>query len=121
MDASQLLARLRERREIEVQVGAGKKVTILRPREAEFSEFVGTDGKMFAGVEHVRKYVVGWDGITEADLLGPELGASDPAPFSRELWEEVVSDKLAWLKPVAVALLKAIADHRFSLQETEKN
>lgn len=117
-----LAQRLRERREFWVPVGEGKRVKVLRPREAEFVEFLGADGRtMAAGLDQVRKYVVGWEGITEADLLGPQVGASDPAPFSPELWEEVVSDSLAWLQPVARSLLQSIADHRFSLAEAEKN
>ena len=116
-----LAQRLRERREFWVQVGEGKRIKVLRPREAEFVEFIDQQGTMFAGPEHVRRYVVGWDGITEADLLGQEVGAADPAPFSQELWDEVVSDRLNWLKPVAAALLHAIADHRLSLTEAEKN
>lgn len=117
-----LAQRLRERREFWVQVGEGKRIKVLRPREAEFVEFMGADGKSIAaGLDQVRKYVVGWDGITEADLLGSAVGAAEPAQFSAELWDEVVSDSLAWLQPIAKALLQSISDHRFSLAEAEKN
>lgn len=122
MNAQSLIARMREQRERWVEVASGKRVKIRRPAEGEFARFSGPDGKgMSAGLEHVRDFVVGWEGITEADLLGEEVGSSEIVEFSTEVWYELVADRLAWLQPVAKALLQSIADHDLSLAQTSKN
>lgn len=117
--AVDLVAQLRARRESWVDVAPGKRVRIRRPREAEMQRFV-RDGRIVCDIEHVRDFVVGWEGITEADLLG-SAGAGSPAIFSAEVWDEVVTDRLSWIKPVAKALLQAIADHKLSLDDASGN
>ncbi|MCW7542018.1 hypothetical protein OOT46_29915 [Aquabacterium sp. A7-Y] len=120
MSADVLIRKLRAQRESWVPVAEGKRVRIIRPPEAEMVRFIADKG-MKVEVEHVRDYVTGWSGITEADLLGEAVGSSDEVPFDTELWAEVVADRLAWHKTIATELLRVIAEHRFSLQEAAKN
>ncbi|WKB52312.1 hypothetical protein [Eleftheria terrae] len=120
MDSSVLIQKLRAQRERWVTVGEGKRVCLIRPPEAEMIRFVGKGG-MQVELEHLRDYVTGWQGITEADLIGEAVGTSDPVPFTRELWTEVISDRLAWVKLLGTELLQSIAEHRLSLQDAEKN
>lgn len=103
---------------------AEKRVQITRPPENDVAAFVSkTDEGLFtleASAEHVTRYVTGWDGITEADLIGP-AGSSDAAEFHPDLWRIVVEDRLEWMRTIARALLDAILEHRAAKLEDEKN
>ncbi len=103
---------------------AAKRVQITRPPENDVASFVSqTPEGLFtleASAEHVTKYVTGWDGITEADLIGP-AGSSDAAEFHPNLWRIVVEDRLDWMRAIARALLDAILAHRAAKLEDEKN
>jgi hypothetical protein len=103
---------------------AEKRVQITRPPESAMPDFLvkTEDGgyTLKAELRHVEAYTVGWEGITEADLVGP-AGSSDPAAFAPALWSVVVADKLAWLQAVATAILEAIVKHRESLEADAKN
>ena len=100
---------------------AEKRVQITRPPESAMPDFLvkTEDGgyTLKAELRHVEAYTVGWEGITEADLVGP-AGSSDPAAFAPALWSVVVADKLAWLQAVATAILEAIVKHREALEAT---
>ena len=50
-------------------------------------------------------------GFTEADVLDPTIGSSDPAEFSVELWTVVALDRVNWIERVSAAVVKAITDH----------
>lgn len=128
--AERLIAQMRAQRQSWVEVmpapegGVAKRIKITRPPENEVSSFVASteDGRftLQATADHVSRYVVGWDGITEADLVGA-AGGSDPAPFHGDLWRLVVEDRLDWMRTIAQALLDAILTHRAARTEDEKN
>ena len=101
-----LIGKLRAQRESWHDLGDGKRVRIRRPVESEF-------GTLLRGIllEHVQKYVVDWEGITEADLLGPAVGASDPVPFSPEVWAEVISDKAEWVGSIAGRIAEVVSEY----------
>lgn len=103
---------------------APKRAQILRPPETDLPDFLATteDGRytLQAELRHVEKYVVGWDGLTEADLVG-SAGSSDAAPFAPDLWREVVADKMPWMRKVAQALLDLILEHRAAREAAAKN
>lgn len=123
MDASALVARLRARREkwVEVEPAAGdkpaKEIRIIRPPESEFWRF-GQDG---ASVDIACDFVTGWRGVTEADLLGEAVGASDPVDFDSALWKEVVRDRTGWLNKAASAVSQSVMDHIEQSKALEKN
>lgn len=126
MAAKELVARLQKRRERTVDLGGGKSVKFLRPPEADFPSMLKTSpGEKLATwsveTEHVRKYVVGWTGFTEATLLGEAIGASDSIDFDSELWAEVVEDNIEWRREVAMAILESVVDHITKREEVAKN
>ena len=71
MDESALIAKMDERARW-VDLPGGKRVQFRRPLETDMGSFVGG-----VSVEHVCAHVCGWQGFTEADLLGAGIGASD--------------------------------------------
>jgi hypothetical protein len=121
--AAQLIARIREQRMkwVDLQGEPGKRVRIIRPTETEQSLHFFKDERLVVGVEQVRQYVVDWEGFTEADLLGAAVGASDPVPFSPEIWAEIVSDKARWVRQLAQDMLDQIVEHRVATFNDEKN
>lgn len=128
--AERLIAAMRAQRLSWVEVepapegGKAKRVQITRPPENDVAAFVSqTPEGLFtleASAEHVTRYVTGWDGITEADLIGA-AGSSDAAEFHPDLWRIVVEDRLEWMRTIARALLDAILAHRAAKLEDEKN
>lgn len=124
MSTNVLLAQLRKRREKKVDLGDGKSVTFLRPPESEMVQMLGGDGETrtwTVGLDQVRKYVVGWAGFTEADLLGAGIGGSDPVEFNAELWLEVCADDIAWINQIGSAILSSVVEHLSAKEETAKN
>jgi len=123
-DTSALLLKLRQQREHTVKLGEGKEVTFLRPPETEMTAMLHGDGDTrtwVVGFAEVCKYVNGWKGFTEADVLGAAVGSSDEVPFSPELWAELVSDKLEWMRKVADKILKSVVEHINKQDTTAKN
>lgn len=128
--AERLLAQMRTQRlrwvELEPAADgrAAKRVQILRPPENDVADFVTStpDGRftLQADLAHVHRYTVGWDGFTEADLVGP-AGSGDAVAFAPELWRAVAEDRLAWLRLVAQALLDAMVEHRAARAADAKN
>lgn len=125
MSTNVLLAQLRKRREKKVDLGDGKSVTFHRPPESEMAALLFGDGTkertITVGLDQVRKYVVGWSGFTEADLLGAGVGSSDPVDFSADLWAEVCSDDMGWINQIAEAILKSVVDHWSAKDAVAKN
>ncbi|HKX44616.1 MAG TPA: hypothetical protein VJO99_25890 [Burkholderiaceae bacterium] len=124
MDKAALLAARKRSREKTVELEDGKKVFITRPPEADWSGLLtgtGDTRTWSVGIEHVRKYVTGWEGFTEADLLGAGVGASDPVPFDPELWDDVCSDSIQWVGKVAEAILRSVVDHITQQDAIAKN
>ena len=116
MDASTLIQRLREQRESWVEVSAGKRVKIRRPAEAHM---VRLQHGITADI--LREHVVGWEGITEADLLGAAVGSSDPAPFSADLFVEIAQDRTEWLRRVEEEIVSAVMRHLEAREAAAKN
>lgn len=121
-----ILERVRKRRTHEVEVEPGKKVFFLRPPENDMASILDVDrdsGKATfkVSLEHVCKYVNGWDGFTEADLLGADIAPPDAVPFDEDLWRELVSDKIEWRNKIADAILSAVVKHVEAKGAVEKN
>jgi hypothetical protein len=106
MSAADLTARMLALREQWVDLAPGKRVKLRRPAEAEMAKFRGG-----MSVEHVASACVGWDGFTEADLLGASQGAQDAVQFDAGLWLEVLRDRLDWVGLVADAIIACVTAH----------
>lgn len=122
MAAKTLAERMRERRMfwVELEPGANgaepKRVQLLRPPETQI-------GRLLKGmsIEDAASAAVGWSGFTEADLLGPGVGGSDPAPFSPEAWRELVLDNVAFANKAMGELVAAVAQHLERMQAAQGN
>lgn len=126
MDARALLAALKRRRENSVEVAPGKKVSFTRPPESEMGDMLISKpgektGVWVITIDHVKKYATGWSGITEADILGAAVGASDEVAFDSDLWAEMVGDNIEWVTKVANGILKSIVDHLAAQDAAAKN
>jgi len=121
--SARIIAALRAARQTWVDLEPGKRVQIIRPPEAALHEFNVQAGEN--NVERmlrcVVKYVTGWEGITEADLLGAALAPADAVAFDAALWATVVADRVDWIRLVMSALIDAIDAHDLAKQAAEKN
>ena len=105
MSPADLIAKVLAKREFWVDLEPAKRVRVRRPAEAEMPAFRRITPQQVLGC------CVGWDGITEADVLGPSLASPDPAEFSVELWTVVALDRVDWIERVSAAVVKAITEH----------
>lgn len=124
MATSALVLALRRKRERTVDLGDGKKVTFLRPTETDLPKLLHGDGDTrtwSVGIAEVQACVVDWSGFTEADVLGASVGSSDPLPFDADLWGELVSDRITWMRKVADDILTSVVDHINAQDKTAKN
>lgn len=121
MTPEAILKTMRAQRAVWMDLEPGKRVQVIRPREAELIEhFLLQRGGHTAELQRVQQFVVGWEGFTEADFLGA-AGASDPLPFNAELWAEWISDHLALVPKVAQKLVEIIEAHAATKEEAAKN
>ncbi len=97
-----------------------KRVKIRRPSEYDMRHFI-KEGGLRADPQSVHPYVIGWEGITEADVLGASIGSDAPADFSPELWAVVSEDHMPWLTAVCDAFVRAIVLHFERQAEAAKN
>jgi hypothetical protein len=124
MDANEVLVARLRRREGSVDLGDGKKVVFRRPTEVELSDLLTTEGDKATwsvGIDHVRKYVIGWEGFTAADFLGADIAAADPVPWSQALWNEICSDDIVLTGKVAKAILDSVVAFIGKRESVAKN
>lgn len=117
MDAVALIARLLEQREFMLELEPGLRVKLRRPAEAEL-------GAYLRGVREADTHlrcVVGWEGFSEATLLGPAIGSADPLPFDASAWLVAAADRGEWIASIAQALGEAIDAHAKQREATAKN
>lgn len=98
-----------------VDLEPGKRLQLTRPHEADWRRFSASS------VELVASYVVGWDGITDADLRGAAIGTGDPMPFDADLCLDVLRDSTDWASAAQDGLIRAINAHAIAKAETAKN
>lgn len=117
MDTLALIQRLLEARETWLELEPGLRVKVRRPAEGELHAYLKARGEV---ATHLR-CVVDWEGVTQATLLGPEVGASDPLAFDAELWLHAARDRAEWIQRVAEGVLAAIEAHAASREAAAKN
>jgi hypothetical protein len=119
-----LAARMLARREFWVELdeprdgqpAAGRRVKLRRPAESKILSM--RHGVTLADVQDAA---VDWAGITEADLLGPQHGASDPVPFDADAWRVWIADSVAMAGRCAARMNEVITDHIKQLGELRGN
>jgi hypothetical protein len=114
MDSAELARRMEREREFWVIVAPGKRIKFLRPLMDEARTF-GLDFSI--GV--VCKFVRGWDGITEGDLLSN--GGAEPVEFDVGLATSLLRDHLGWAKASAEALGNELTERAKLTSTAEKN
>lgn len=124
MSPEQLIAAALAGRAEWFDLEAGKRVRVRRPSEYETRQlFVrDDDGKVSsikADLPEVKKHVVDWSGFSEADFT--PAGASDPVPFSAELWAIWIEDRREDLFAVANKIIAMILAHEEAKVATAKN
>lgn len=117
MDALTLIQRLLEARESWVDLGDGLRVKVRRPAEAELHAYL----KARSDVDTHLRCVVGWEGFSQATLLGPEVGSSDPIAFDADLWLHAARDRAEWLNAVAAGVAEAMEAHITARKAAAKN
>ena len=115
-DLASLIARMDAQRTRWAVLPDGRRVQFRRPLETEFGKF-----RSGVSVDHLVEYACGWEGFTEADLLGAAIGSSDPVAFAPELWGRLVRDRLDYVAPVAQAIVDAVTQHLASRDAAAKN
>lgn len=126
MDPKVLLEQMRNQRKRWVAIKEGKEVQILLPSELEVVQhFVkpGDEGKLTLAADYaeVQRFVCDWKGITEVDLLGAGVGASDAVPFNADLWAAYAAENLECVRKVARALLDGIGERTLARDADAKN
>lgn len=117
MDALNLIERLLQAREVRIELGDGLTVVARRPAEGELHAYL----KARSEVDTHLRCVVGWEGFSEATLLGAEVGSSDPLPFSQDVWLQAARDRAEWITAVAAGIGRAIEQHAASREAIAKN
>lgn len=111
-----LIAQMDAQRQQWVELEPGKRVRFQRPLETEFYRF-----RLGVTVDHICEYVNGWEGYTEADLLGAAIGSSDDVEFDSALWARLARDRSEYIAPVARAIADAITAHLAAKDSAAKN
>lgn len=116
---SKLAEKMLARRELWCELpelGDGRRVKLRRPPEAQILAMQGG-----VALADVQAAAVGWEGVTEADLIGTEQGASDLVPFEAAAWAELAADSVLIAGRCAAALNEAITAHIKKVADTQGN
>lgn len=114
--AERLIAQLRAARLSWLELASGLKVQILRPAEVEMITNVGR-----GALEVACAQVVGWEGFTEATLVGSEVGSDVVADFTPELWEAYAADHADHTAAVAKEVRRITEAYWARRKEQTKN
>lgn len=113
MDQTAIIKKIREARSIWIELGDGKKIQIIRPTELQaYQKFYKKNGAglMVFSLEFdaVKEFITAWDGFTEADILGQEIGSSDKIDYQPEFFDEVLADRIEWVPTIVSGLISEI-------------
>ena len=88
-----------------------------RPLQAQMPRFRGG-----ISLQIMAEYTVGWEGVTEADVLPPGVGGDGKAEFSQDIVFEVLGDKADWYEAAAKGMadaIKAFLDQQAATAKTD--
>lgn len=111
-----LIDRIRSSREFSVELEPGKTLRMRRPLAAHMARF-----RSGLSLQLLSEYAVGWDGVTEADVLPAGVGGDGRAEFSSEVVYDVLGDKPEWYERVAKGLADEIQAFLDRQAATAKN
>jgi hypothetical protein len=110
-----LIEKIRKQRELKITVGKFT-FTARRPKDTEAIE-LGRADSAFSDI--AERFVVGWDGVTENDVVNG--GSLEPLPFDAELWAEWCADHPNFWGPISKAVLDAYRAHAEAMEDDAKN
>ena len=108
-----LIAQIKKARQRRVEVG-GFTFIVRRPTDTEFVAHY--ELRIY---EIAQEYVVGWEGVTEADIVNG--GGEDAVPFDADLWREWCADRPDLWEAIFTAVLQAYEQHVEQRQAAVKN
>ena len=111
---SKLSERILKAREQRVEAG-GVTFIVRRPAECELADF---QRQAIDHREVVRRYVVGWEGVTEGHLI--HGGDPHPLPFDRDACAEWLADRADLLAAIVEKLLAAYTDYATRVEREKK-
>lgn len=109
-----LADKIRKARQTSIEVG-GFKLTIRRPTDIEAVEMNYKDTPIGEVIGDVSKFVIGWDGVKESDLISG--GTPDAVSFDAETFGEWIKDKPDMWEPLATGVLDAYKAHKKRMEE----
>lgn len=109
-----LIEKIRAARQQTVTVD-GVVFTVRRPTDLETLQW--SAGGLEQG-EILRRFVIGWEGVKEADLING--GTPKPVEFDSELFMEWVADRPQTWAPLIEAITQAYREHQAQLEATLK-
>ena len=112
---SKLSERMRKAREFSREIG-GFNLVLRRPTDEEAATVFRDQ---VSPIHVAKQFVVGWDGVTEAQLV--RSGGEDRVPFDAELWAEVVVDRPDLWEPITLAITEAWSNHNDGREQRAKN
>lgn len=114
---SALIEKIRKARQSSVKAGEWT-FTVSRPTDMDVLNLRAAEGGT-TNAELLRRFVVGWSGVREIDLVPG--GSPDPVPFSAELFAEFVADRPALWEPIVKAIIEGYKAHESELEAAAKN
>ena len=109
-----LIDKIRKSRQRIVEIGA-LKFTVRRPTDMEISDMQRSKVQQS---EILRRYVVGWAGITELDIIPGGTGVA--VDFDTDLFMEWVADRPKLWAPLTEAITSLYVEHAKLLEDAEK-
>lgn len=116
MDASAILKKMDKAAQNAVKVGKFSFI-IQRPTKYEMAKLSGETGASFFDL--ASRFVVGWHGVTEADLL--PSGGESPVTFDRDIWRRWLEDREDFWQPLSNAVMESFTRHSEQTQADKKN
>lgn len=116
MDSSVILKKMDKAAQSAVKVG-GYTFTIQRPTKYEMAKISSEKDASFFDLAH--RFVVGWDGVTEADLM--PSGGETAVPFDREIWRRWLEDREDFWQPISQAVMESFTRHAEQTKADKKN
>lgn len=111
-----LVKKILAQRESSFEILPGKFLKLRRPGEVQMVALRGGISR-----ERLQTMVVGWEGFTEADLLGPTVGASDKVPFSADVFGTWIEDRATEYAKVCHEVMRLIDEHLKAKEQAGKN
>lgn len=114
--SKELVAQILAQRESRLELQPGKSVVVRRPSEYEM-----VAPKSGTSLDFILRYVVGWDGYTEADLLGQAVGSDQPVGWDPAVFAVYLTDRMADIRAIDTHLGGLITAYAKQRESVAKN